>query len=88
MIVLRGYITELDLNDQQRSACEQHAGVARFAYNWGLARKIETYQEIGKSPNAKALHKELNVLKRTEFPWMYAVSKCAPQEALRNLDDA
>jgi putative transposase len=88
MIVQRGYKTELDLNDQQRSACEQHVGVARFAYNWGLARKIEAYQETGKSPNAKALHKELNAHKRTEFPWMYAVSKCAPQEALRNLDVA
>jgi len=88
MIVQRGYKTELDLNDQQRSACERHAGVARFAYNWGLARKIEEYQKTGKSPNAKALHKELNAHKRTEFPWMYAVSKCAPQEALRNLDEA
>src|SRR5215472_9784298 len=24
--------------------------------------------------------------KRTDVPWMYEVSKCAPQEALRNLD--
>jgi putative transposase len=34
------------------------------------------------------LHKELNALKQTEFPWMYEVSKCAPQEALRDLDKA
>ncbi|MFH1779272.1 MAG: RNA-guided endonuclease TnpB family protein, partial [Candidatus Omnitrophota bacterium] len=27
-------------------------------------------------------------LKKTEFPWMYEVSKCAPQEALRDLDRA
>lgn len=25
-------------------------------------------------------------MKKTDFPWMYAVSKCAPQEALRDLD--
>jgi putative transposase len=34
------------------------------------------------------LHRELNALKKTEFAWMYAVSKCAAQEALRNLDRA
>jgi putative transposase len=30
----------------------------------------------------------LNALKRTDVPWMYEVSKCAPQGALRNLDRA
>jgi len=34
------------------------------------------------------LHRELNKLKQTELPWMYEVSKCAPQEALRDLDTA
>jgi putative transposase len=34
------------------------------------------------------LHRELNALKKTDVPWMYAVSKCAPQEALWNLDAA
>jgi putative transposase len=34
------------------------------------------------------LHRDLNALKQTEVPWMYEVSKCAPQEALRNLDSA
>jgi putative transposase len=33
-------------------------------------------------------HKRLNELKQTQFPWMYEVSKCAPQEALRDLDRA
>jgi putative transposase len=28
------------------------------------------------------------VLKQTQVPWMYKVSKCAPQQALRNLDTA
>ena len=34
------------------------------------------------------LHRELNALKKTDVPWMYQVSKCAPQEALWNLDAA
>ncbi len=88
MKVVRGYKTELDLNNEQRTACVKHAGAARFAYNWGLARSIEVYRTTGTRPNAIALHKELNALKRTSFAWMYEVSKCAPQEALRDLDNA
>ncbi len=88
MRVIRAYKTELDLNNWQETACRKHAGAARYAYNWGLARKQEAYKATGKSPNAIDLHRELNALKQTDVPWMYEVSKCAPQEALRNLDRA
>jgi putative transposase len=84
----RGYKTELDLNNEQRTACLQHAGTARFAYNWGLARRQAHYKATGKGLNAITLHRDLNALKQTEFPWMYAVSKCAAQEALRDLESA
>jgi putative transposase len=86
--VVRGYKTELDVNDEQRTACLQHAGTARYAYNWGLSRYQQEYQAGRKTPNAQRLHKELNALKATAFPWMYDVSKCAPQEALRTLEKA
>jgi putative transposase len=85
---MRAYKTELDLNNAQVTACKRHAGAARYAYNWGLRRKQEAYLATGTSPSAIALHRELNALKQTELSWMYAVSKCAPQEALRNLDTA
>jgi putative transposase len=88
MLVTRAYKTELDLNDRQVTACKRHAGAARYAYNWGLRRKQEVYEATGKSPSAMDLHRELNALKKTELPWMYEVSKCAPQEALRNLETA
>ena len=42
MKVLRAYKTELDLNNKQKTACVRHAGAARFAYNWGLARKQDS----------------------------------------------
>jgi putative transposase len=86
--IVRGYKTELDLTNEQRSACLKHAGCARFAYNWGLTRAIAVYRATGKRPNAMHLHRELNALKQTDFPWMYEVSKCAMQEALRDLDSA
>ena len=88
MKITRGYETELDLNNEQRTACFKHAGCARFAYNWGLARAVAVYRETSKRPNAMQLHRELNALKPSDFPWMYQVSKCAMQEALRDLDNA
>ena len=88
MQVVRGYKTELDLNNEQRTACLKHAGCARFAYNWGLARSQEVYRTTGKRPTPIDLHKELNIVKQTDYPWMYEVSKCAPQEALRDLERA
>jgi putative transposase len=76
--ILRGYKTELDLNNRQRSHCLQHAGAARFAYNWGLARRMAAYEAEGQTLTSVDLHKELNRLKKTDFAWMYKVSKCAP----------
>jgi transposase len=86
--VQRAYKTELDLNHQPISACKQHAGAARWAYNRGLQIKQERYKAARRSPTAIELHRELNALKKTEVPWMCQVSKCAPQEALWNLDAA
>ena len=43
MIVLLAFKTELDLNNAQKTACTQHAGAARWATNWGPARKIEAH---------------------------------------------
>lgn len=88
MKIQRGYKTELDLNDRQRTACLRHAGAARFAYNWGLQRKMDAYQAGQPIPTAIDLHRELNARKKTAWPWLYEVSKCAPQEALRDLDRA
>ena len=88
MLVQRAYKTELDLNNRQMTACRQHAGAARWAYNWGLRIKQERYKATKRSPTAIELHRELNGLKTTDVPWMYQVSKCAPQEALWNLDAA
>lgn len=80
----------------------QHAGNARWAYNWGLRQHREAYEKWvaeGKPkrwkgwPNAVSLHRDLNVLKKLPpeeggVPWMYEASKAAPQEALRDLDRA
>jgi putative transposase len=88
MIINRAYKVELSPNNRQRTLLAQSAGCARFAYNWGLAQRIELYKNEKKSTTAVNQHKELCLIKKEKFPWMYDVTKCAPQEALRNLDTA
>lgn len=88
MTIIKGYKTELRLNNVQKTMCLKSAGVARFAYNWGLRIKIDEYEATKKSPNAIELHRRLNCLKQSDYPWMYDVSKCCAQEALRDLDTA
>ncbi|WP_211322165.1 hypothetical protein [Brockia lithotrophica] len=46
----------------------------------------EIHETEGLSTNAIEFHRELNRLKKTDFPWMYEVSKWAAQEALRDLE--
>ena len=68
---------------------------SRHAYNWGLAlckqvlahNKVNTQDKI-KFPTAVDLHKFLVATVKVDNPWYYEVSKCAPQEALRNLSKA
>jgi len=91
MLINRAYRYELDPNNIQRSYLAQHAGVARFAYNWGLEQRIKQYknnQGNDRFTDAMKQHKLLNSLKKDQFSWMYETSKCAPQEALRDLHRA
>ncbi|MFX0079169.1 MAG: RNA-guided endonuclease InsQ/TnpB family protein [Candidatus Hermodarchaeota archaeon] len=89
MRIHRGYRYELDPNNRQRTLLAKHAGCARFAYNWGLEQRIRLfYQQRGRFTNAIQQYRELSQLKKTQFTWMREVSKCAPQEALRDLDKA
>jgi len=87
VVVKRGYKAELDLNNEQRTACMKHVGAARWAYNYALTRKKENYLRGDKTPYASDLHKEINLLKQST-PWMYDVSKCSFQEGLRDADSA
>jgi len=88
MEILRAYKVEIDPNNIQRTLLLQCAGAARWAWNWGLARRIEEYKETGRSSNAIEQHRQLNTLKGGKYPWLYLYSKCIPQESLRDLDKA
>ncbi len=80
--------TKLKVNNYQKTILAKHAGVARHAYNWGLANCITEYELTKKRPSAVTLHKRLVREVKSQNPWYYEVSKCAPQQALRDLDRA
>ena len=88
MKINRAYKTELKLNNQEKSLMLQYCGLARFTFNWALAKRIEEYKLTGKSSNAISQHRELNQLKQTDLVWMYDYAKSCPQNELRNLDRA
>ena len=88
MLTYRAYRTELDPTAAQLVLLAKHCDAAGFAYNWGLARRNAEHETSGRVLTSFDLHRELNQLKRSELSWMYEVSKCAPHEALRDLDNA
>lgn len=88
MKVIRGYKTELDPTSKQYVLLCQCAGIARYAYNDGLARKEEAYTNGEKYPTAIDLQKELTSRKHDDLPWLDDVSKWIVQNALRDLDVA
>ena len=88
MIVHQAFRYELDPNTASREALARHAGAARFAYNWGLDICKACLDVEERPPSAMTLHRIWNRWKRDNIPWWSDVSKCAPQEAFRDLDRA
>ena len=84
MKIQKAYKTELRPNNYQKTLLLKSCGATRFVWNWGLSRVKEGISK----PNAMQLHKELNSRKSEDFPWIYEVSKCCGQEALRDIQKA
>ena len=90
MTLTQAYRFALDPTPSQERALRSHAGAARFAWNWGLARCRERHAAEGKWYTAIDLHKLWNQAKRADpgLAWWGENSKCAYQEAFRDLDRA
>ena len=90
MIVIQAYRFALQPTPAQERALSSHAGASRFAWNWGLARVGERYAAEGKWYSAIDLHKLWNATKKADpaLAWWSENSKCAYQEAFRDLDRA
>jgi len=80
-------------NNQQATYFAKAAGTARFAYNWALAewqRQYDAWKQDNSlpKPSQAALRRQLNAIKREQFPWMLEVTKNAPQMAIIQLGNA
>ena len=80
----------LKANNKQKTYFARAAGTARFAYNWALTEWRKQYEAHKNdssfpSPTQAALRRQLNSVKREQFPWMLEVTKNAPQMAIIQL---
>ena len=83
----------LDPNNLQATYFARASGTARFAYNWALAEWQRQYEACKADsslpkPSQMALRRQLNGIKREQFPWMLDVTKNAPQMAIIQLGAA
>ena len=88
--MIQAYKYALDPTPAQECALRSHVGASRFAWNWGLAKCKERYEAEGKWYSAMDLHKLWNAGKKADpaLAWWSKNSKCAYQEAFRDLDRA
>lgn len=85
--MIKAYKYKLKPTFKQQKQLSMFFGCARFIYNWGLNRKIETYKQTKKSIGYIELTHELTELKKQkETIWLKeCVNECL-QQSLRNLD--
>src|ERR1039458_3958729 len=62
--VIQAYRFALDPSTAQERALRSHAGAARFAWNWGLAKCQERHAGEGKWYSAADLHRLWNAQKK------------------------
>lgn len=91
--MFRGHRIRLDPSNVQATYLARAAGTARFAYNWALAEWQRQYEACKappclQKPNETALRRQLNAIKREQYPWMLEVTKNAPQMAIMQLGRA
>ena len=91
--MLMAHKIALNPNNIQATYFARASGTARFAYNWALAewqRQYEAWKADNSQPKPSqaALRRQLNALKREQYPWMLEVTKNAPQMAIMQLGDA
>jgi putative transposase len=85
-VVKRAYRFALAPSPAQEYMLRSHAGAARFAWNWGLARCQQRYRAERRWYSAAELHRLWNAEKKAapDLAWWPENSKCAYQEAFRN----
>jgi putative transposase len=83
--MLKSLKLRLRPNKEQEAKLWQAASVARFAYNWALAREKENRDAGGKFLDDKTLRKEFTQLKQQEkYSWLYETSNNVTKQAIKD----
>lgn len=91
MKVNQAYRYELDPNRQQRLDLYRYAGLACFAYNWGLENRVARFELMeGKEKFTTAYTQagEWTAMRNDFAPWSKEVSRTVPDKALMDLEKA
>jgi len=88
-MMIKSIKIQLKPNNKQKTKLFECAGVARWAYNWTLARQQENYKNGGKFIKDNELRKELTLLKKTDkYKWLNDYSNNITKQAIKDACNA
>jgi len=86
---LRGFKTELDLNNKQAGLCSRYCRASAWIFNLGLRSRKHEYLLSGKSSSLYDQQRQLTQLKKeTKFRLLENIPSALCEYALRDVDDA
>jgi putative transposase len=87
--MIKSYKYKIKPTKIQSNQLDQFFGCARFIYNWGLDKKINSWKNEQKSLSYNDLAKQLTSLKKEDrYIWLNECIAESLQQSLRNLDSA
>lgn len=89
--MIKAHKIRLNPTKEQEQYFWQAAGVARFAFNWGLAeynRRKDAGEKVKIVGKGATLKQEFTALKSSQFPWLGEVTSYAYQGAFTDLQKA
>ena len=87
MVMKRSHRIALKPTPEQESLFNQHAGYARFAYNWALG-EFKAGLDVGEWLSERTLRPRWNKIKRMIAPWSAPLSQNAAKYAIMDLGQA
>lgn len=84
-MMIKSIKVRLNPNNKQVTKLFQYANIARFAYNWALAKEKESYDNNNGFISDIKLRKEFTQLKRTnDYSWLNGISNNVTKQAIKD----
>lgn len=74
-------------NNKQKVLIEKHFGCCRLIYNYGLQKKVDTYNNSKQSIPVYQIQKDILTM-YNEKPWLKEINSQSLQQSLKDLDSA